>query len=180
MSTYTEHFYEPYFGLSIRPPVLGWYRLIIFDEQSVADLHPSYLNDSLSELLSAVVSIATDTPTCQSATASFANEPGSYGLYMSRTGDKVRLEITFTEDNDCGLSSGEVAEALTKEGCLRSFEVGYRWLAWATLREFKAIKSILGLDRYRKEWHFDFPAKDFEVLALQVAKWAQDRIDVFS
>ena len=121
----------------------GWLECRISDGRSETTATASHLTDAIREFVAAVQRLAT----ASEAACEFAEEPGAYRWQFERSGDRVKITVTWNEEQS------------KFEG-----ECNYLDFARAVDRELDRALEELGEQGYEKLWGWRFPKQAQERL----------------
>ncbi len=136
----------------------GWARLTFSFDYRYYEIEASYLDDSLTDLRSAVILIAYGDST---ATCSFLSEPGKTELSFTR--EKENL-VVHSGCSDFLVSDSEIKKMSWTE-TVRSTD-----FTKAILRLFARWEKDYPGDEYKMAWMYDFPADKLSKLKKALGK----------
>ena len=133
----------------------GWSAATIADHEMTAELTASYLSDALGNLARAVVGLLRGVET---ATVSWAEEPGEYRWLLARTDDHLSIRILWF--------NSQYPRRPNEEG-RAVFETSCRLVDFAgqVTSQLRMLLDTLGEAGYKKQWvQHEFPRAEYDTL----------------
>ena len=133
----------------------GWSAATIADHETKVELTASYLSDALGNLARAVVGLLRGVET---ATVSWAEEPGEYRWLLARTDDQLSIRILWF--------NSQYPRRPNEEG-RAVFETSCRLVDFSgqVTSQLRMLLDSLGEAEYKKQWvQHEFPRAEYDAL----------------